>query len=272
MKKASVILAVCLSISLFIPSGCSNKTSESTWYHERMQETTEESIGLPTSTPKPTSTSTPIPTDTPTPSPTPVIVVEDAINESIEDHGRTLVHKVPMVSISNVDTTEANERMFNDIETTYSYRLSSEGDQYYGYVTDYKYYISDKFVSIVFMASAIEFDYGYSDVYNISIVDGTLVSGETFLYMIGEDPDDFFEAVRETYTNWGAEQSEQYNHSTMVDEMNERNLERASFEYVKPYIGEDGHLCFVGFVEALGGADWATLRFDAVEKNFIRGW
>ena len=272
MKKASVILAVCLSISLFIPSGCSNKTSESTWYHERVQETTEESIGLPTSTPKPTSTSTPIPTDTPTPSPAPVIVVEDAINESFEYYGRTFVHRVPMITISNVDTTAVNEKIFNDIESDYSYGLSSEGGEYYGFATDYKYYISDQFVSIVFRASNIEHDYGYTDVYNILIADGTLVSGETFISMIGEDPDDFFEAVRETYANWGAEQSEQYNHLTIVDEMNGRNIERASFDNVKPYIGEGGHLCFVGFVEALGGADWATLRFDAVEKNFIRGW
>ena len=60
--------------------------------------------------------------------------------------------------------------------------------------------------------------------------------------------------------------------SSVFDEMNERNINNASFDNVKPYIGEEGHLCFVGYVEAIGGSDQASLRCDAVEKNVIYGW
>ena len=197
-------MAVCLSISLLIPSGCSKGNNEGTWYHERMQETAED----PASTPNTTSTPTPVPisTNTPTPSPAPVITVDNAVDDTFGDHGYTYVHRVPMVSISNVDTTSVNDTMFHDIESNYPYGLLSEEDEYYGFETDYSYYISDQFISIIIKASAIEYDYGYIDVYNISIADGTLVSGETFITMLGEDPDAFFETVRETYANWGAEE------------------------------------------------------------------
>lgn len=266
MKKVSLITGFVVIAFALIFSGCGiTINTENTGIGEA--ETKKEAAVPPTSKPTNTSvpTATPVPTDTPTPIPAPIITVDDALAEAVELDKELVIYRLPKVNISTVDTTKANETIYNEIKDHYYYHYDEGTKELYGFIVDYEYCISDNFVSVLVSFSAMEYDYWGFKVYNISINDGSIVSGEEFLKRIGKDTDQFFDDVRETYANWW-----DANYSYLSQEysyMNEHNISRASFDNVEPYLSSDRHLCFVGYVECIGGADRSFICFDADAKQ-----
>ena len=268
MKKVSLIAGLVFISFALIFSGCG--TSNNTEYTgrgegETIKEATANPMPKPTDTPAPTATPVPTDTLTPTPSPAPVITVDDALAEAVERHKEIVIYRIPEVNISTVDTTEANETIYTDLKENYYYNYDKSTGELYGFIVDYEYCISDNFVSLLVSFSANDYDYWGFKIYNISIEDGSIVSGEEFLKRIGKDTDEFFDDVRETYANWW---DANYSYlSQEYDYMNEHNISRASFDNVEPYLSSDGHLCFVGYVECIGGADKSLICFDADAKQ-----
>ncbi len=262
MKRVSLIFGLIFISFTLIFTGCGMKTS--TEFTGRGEGgTAREAAATPT--PKPTNTPVPTDTPTPTPSPAPVITVDDALAEAVERNKELVIYRIPEVNISTADTTEANATIYNEFKDNYYYHNDERTGELHGFIVDYGYCISDTFVSILVNFSAIDYDYFGCKVYNISIKDGSIVSGEEFLKGIGKDIDEFFDDVRETYSNWW--EKNYYYLGSDYSYMNENNISNASFENVEPYLSSDGHLCFVGYVECLGGADKSLIIFDADEKQ-----
>lgn len=265
MKRVSLIIGLIFILFELIFTGCGKTIPEYTGRGEDVTENETSATQTPKNTATPTSTPVPTDTPTPTPSPAPIITVDDALVEAVERYHEVVLYRIPEVNISTVDTTEANETIFNEFKDHYYYHYSERSGDFYGFIVDYEYSISDNFVSVLLSFSAIEYDYWGFKVYNISIEDGSIVSGEEFLKKIGKDDDEFFDDVRETYVNWW-----EANYSYLNGEysyMNENNISKVSFENVEPYLSSDGHLCFVGYVECIGGADRSLVCFDADEKQ-----
>ncbi|MCR5340340.1 MAG: zinc ribbon domain-containing protein [Saccharofermentans sp.] len=187
------------------------------------------------------------------------VTVSDAVNETFSSKllGENTKFAYPEVSIRGKRTNTANNKIAKEIE---KYREGREGD----FAADYKYYVSEKVVSVV-----VEVCYVGSEdrpnikyfVYNISLSNGRLLNNDQTLRHYGTNGNAFKNRVEKVYDSYiktvnltKKEQRELYNDAHLAE----------------PFIGNKGHLCFATIIPKEDGDNEAVL-FDSSTKKVIPG-
>ncbi len=213
--------------------------------------TTEEST-VPTTTSAPASTKKTAKV---------TVKVVDAVKKTIKRNKDTYTYRIPKVIISNKSTSAANKKMM----TTLS-KINSK----YNKMT-YSYYIGKGIVSILISINKIDMFGADYKVFNLSIKTGKLISDKSVVKAYGTTDKKFFSMVKSTYKKVGGIMQ---NSSKLISQQcANRNVSRASYKYVHPYISSNGHLSFVGLVYYDGEAgfprDIRWFPFDAVKKKCL---
>lgn len=244
MKRRAIAVALVLLLTLGF-TACGKKAGS-------RPETS--SAKSETSTSASSETTTEETTEAMTAKPEPGITVTDAVDESFDVSGYKCAYKIPKVTIPGKNTDAVNSKIKNELT-----KYSREGDE--PYQLTYTYYIDEKIVSVLvnYQNSVIDADYGYL-AYNVAVSSGELIKDEDVVKLYGITDDKFFMMVRSTYEKAGGISTEV---GPEAEECVKQNLKRVSYKYIDPYFGRNGHLCFVGFVDYVGGAGEGTVCFDA---------
>ena len=176
------------------------------------------------------------------------IDVTDAFDGSFNIAGETYSFKIPKVTISGVNTDDANKTIRNYIEKEF------RKDEENAFDSDYKFFVGNKTVSIV--VSNMELfggDFVHEKVFNIDINTGNLISGSEIVKMSGMTDDEFFKKVKTIYTKY--DNKEIKNCATKSEKKYIKgNLKKISYKYIQPFFGDNGKLSFIGEVNCTGGA------------------
>lgn len=188
-----------------------------------------------------------------------IVTVSDAVNETFSSKllGENTRFAYPQVSISGKRTNTANNKIAKEIE---KYREDRKGD----FAADYKYYISEKVVSVVvevcYVGSGDRPDIKYF-VYNISLLSGRILNNDQTLKHCGTNEKAFKNRVEKFYDSYidkanltRAEQRELYNDAHLAE----------------PFIGDKGHICFAAVIPK-GDGDSEAVLFDLSAKEVIKG-
>ena len=245
MKRRAIAVALVLLLTLGFIAACGKKAGS-------RPETS--SAKSETSTLASSETTTEETTEAMTAKPEPGITVTDAVDESFDVSGYKCAYKIPKVTIPGKNTDAVNSKIKKELT-----KYSREGDE--PYQLTYTYYIDEKIVSVLvnYQNSVIDADYGYL-AYNVAVSSGELIKDEDVVKLYGITDDKFFMMVRSTYEKAGGISTEV---GPEAEECVKQNLKRVSYKYIDPYFGRNGHLCFVGFVDYVGGAGEGTVCFDA---------
>ena len=187
----------------------------------------------------------------------PKIKVTNAVNKKLDaaQYG-TYVFKIPKVSISGVNTDEANKTIKDDLMQYYGV----EGEPFEVTHTHY----SNKMFVVILVSMRKHHPYSQSRVYTISLKTGKIMIGSEIVNIYGITDKHFFKQVRTTYNKCsffgGGTKAEE-------DVLRHKNLKRVSFKYITPYISKEGHLCFVAYCDYFGINSPGYLRFDATAKK-----
>lgn len=271
MKKAlALILTAAAILSL---SACQSSlkpeannsisdTSFETTEEETTATSTSESVEFstveetPSSTPEETSGSTIIVT----PVPKPKVKVTNAVSKTFKNGGTKYKYQIPKVTISGKNTSAANKKMKKQL-SKYSYKGSEP------YAMKYRYFINNKIVSILVDIQNAVYDADMDCIaYNISVKTGKLIKDKAVLKLCGVSSKKFFKMVRSTYKKIGGIWTKT---GSEAKKCVKRNLKRVSFKHIDPYLGANGHLCFVGYVSYCGGMGEGNISFDAVKKKVV---
>jgi len=225
---------------------------------------TETAVPTETPTPTPSPTPTPEPTATPTPkptpTPTPVVKVTNAVNKKIKNDpyiGGTHNYKIPKVTISGKNMKSINNKILKNVK-----KYSTE------YTVGYTYYVDKNIVSIfVYINSEWDSPNGYHQVYNISVETGKLLNDSDVVKMWGSTDKKFFSTVKTLYLKLG----KRFNEGSDILDHN-----AVSYKSIDPYIGKNGHLCFVSHLDWIPPVGTDSVKFDtktkkihlSYEKNF----
>jgi len=199
---------------------------------------------------------------TPTAKPTakPKVKVSNAVSKESVISGKKHPYRIPKVSISTKNTDAANKKIKSELS---KYPLKGAGARQ----ITYSYHVTNKLVSILVRIS--DDDPQTPDnfkVYNIAISSGKLVKDGTVVKLAGKSTRKFYAIVKATYKKYKGGSSVP---AADAKKIQKANLKRYSYKYVDPYIGKDGHLCFIGSVKVYGGSGTANVPFDAVAKKSL---
>ena len=268
MKKAlALILTAAAMLSL---SACpASVKPEETFISDTSFETTKAPETTTTSTPEPVESSTveETPSSTPeetsgstiivTPVPKPKVKVTNAVSKTFKNGGTKYKYQIPKVTISGKSTSAANKKIKKQL-IKYSYKGSEP------YAMKYRYFINNKIVSILVHIQNAVYDADMDCIaYNISVKTGKLIKDKAVLKLCGISSKKFFKMVKSTYKKVGGIWLKT---GSEAKKCVKRNLKRVSFKHIDPYLGANGHLCFVGYVSYWGGMGEGNISFDAVKK------
>ena len=192
---------------------------------------------------------------TPTSKPKVKVKVSNAVNKTVTISGHKYSYKIPKVSITGKNTNAANKKIKSEL-SKYSCKGSNAREIVYSYHT------TGKLVSILVRVSNHKAGtFPVYKAYNISISSGKLVKDRDVVKLSGTTDKQFYSMLKTTFKN--------YRGGTSVPEADAKkiintNLKRVSYKYVDPYIGKNGHLCFVGYVACYGGTGAAYKPFDGI--------
>lgn len=195
-----------------------------------------------------------------TPTPKPKVKVSNAVNKTVTISGHKYSYKIPKVSITGKNTNAANKKIKSEL-SKYSYKGSNAREIVYTYHT------TGKLVSFLVRVSNHKAgQFPVYKAYNIAISSGKLVKDRDVVKLSGTTDKQFYSMLKTTFKN--------YNGGVSVPAANAKkiintNLKRVSYKYVDPYIGKNGHLCFVGYVACYGGSGAAYKPFDAITHKPI---
>ena len=196
-----------------------------------------EVTATPTPTPEPSySSELPGTSETTVPVVRPTVKVSDAVKKKVKNGDSKQYYRIPKVTISGKNMNSVNKKIKKTLAKAYSNDWYEMG---------YSSYIDDKIVSIVVQVQhtnwGTEFD---CRAFNISVATGKLISDGAVLKLYGTSKSKFISAVKKSIKKFGGGTSEASNkeRKTCI----KKNLKRASYKYVDPYINKNGHLCFVG--------------------------
>ena len=199
-------------------------------------------------------------TTAPKPTSKPKVRVSTAVDKISVIAGKKHPYKIPRVSISNKNTNAVNKKIKSELE---KFDLKGANAR----EITYSYNVNGKLVSIlVHISSNDTKPYDNYKVYNISISSGKLVKDSTAVKLAGSSHKKFYAKVKATYKNYKGGASVP---ASDANKIRKSNLKRTSYKYVDPYLGKNGHLCFVGSVKVYGGTGTAKVLFDTVKKNSI---
>ena len=203
----------------------------------------------------------PSPTPSPTPTPKPVIKVSSK-SSRLSDTTKwgTWELKYPQVSISGKNTDSLNSKIESDFKK-YDYNWKDDNSKPYN--SSFTYFIDDDVISILveIKHDSKYFKYLNYVVYNVSIETGNLMSDSDVVKKSGLNDKDFLFLVKKTYNQFEAGIS--WVNQPIKDRCKKANLERISYQYVKPYFSLRGDLCFVGYVDHAGKLKKGNLCFNA---------
>ena len=246
-------------------SGCLRRHMVTFLYKfDTMIKQSDKAQPIPTPVDKPTPTATP----TATPTPKPVVKVTDAFRKVYNINGEPTLYHYPKVSISGVDTSTVNSQLKKDLKVDLQY--DSDYKDWYGETVDYKYYITDNYISILAYLDDLETDFGDHKVYNISISTGEFVHGKELVAECGLTDEEFFDKVKEAFIKFGDGVNTT---GKSAEECIKENLNRLSYKYIKPFISSKGHLCFEGEITCIDHMQEAydTMLFDTANGKEIGG-
>ena len=182
---------------------------------------------------------------------------------SSSELGEGAVFRYPKVEIEGVKTDFANEEIESDMR---SYRRGDKEDKY---AADYTYFVSEKVVSVLIKVRKVSEEksiYVSKDteyfVYNISVETGKKLSNPMVVSKYGITQKYFFERVEDTYYEY-------FKTANLTEREEERLIENLSFSHIDPFIGEDGHLCFVVRIDKQHGPDEDAV-FDSDTKKLLK--
>lgn len=184
--------------------------------------------------------------------------VTDAVDRSFVFDGEKYSFKLPRITIADVNTDEINETIRTEIEKAYY-----EGENREVFDSKYKYFVNGNLVSILVSnmdLSGGEFE--YVKVFNIDALTGKIIAGNEIVKLAGMTDEVFFDKVKDLYIKFNKAQSRSNNLDEIDKLALKENLEQISYQFVQPYIGSNGKLCFVGDVFCTGGAGVAFENFE----------
>ena len=186
------------------------------------------------------------------------ILVTDAVNRSFKIDDEQYSFKIPMVTISGVNTDAANKTIRAEIDKAFY-----ENDKKENFDSDYEFFVGYKTVSILVSNTDLTGgEFVNVTVFNIDINTGKLISGTEVVKLSGMTDDAFFKKVKTIYTNFDNKEIKQCEDKFEKNYIKE-NMKKISFKYIQPYFGDNGKLCFVGEVNCTGGAGISFERFTA---------
>ena len=189
------------------------------------------------------------------------IKVTNAVNKTFKSDKIIYLFKIPKVTISGVDTSDANKRIK---DATYAYY---KGGNKKHYAASYKYFINKKTVSILVCVTRLaESDPTYVYVYNIKISSGKLISDGELVKLYGTTTKSFFSKVKSIYKKFNKAETKIGGGKEWTSE----NLKKVSYRYIHPYINSKGHLCFIGETNRSGGSGFGYTSFDLSSKKYIK--
>ena len=193
------------------------------------------------------------------------VSITDAVNRTFENgmFKEEVTFRYPEVSVvtnqNRKKKTEYIDRIERDI------RKYCEDENEGKYAADYSYYIDrKKMISIlVEVTSLSETPSSSFFVYNIYVNTGTVHNGYSLIHHINMSDKKFYQLVEETYINY-------FKTADLTEWEKERLLNHLSYEYLEPYIGEEGHLCFAVEIEKEDGSREGAI-FDTETKERLKG-
>lgn len=201
------------------------------------------------------------PVVTPTVTPAPKATVTSQVKKTFKKDGTNYKYEIPKVTIPGKNTSAVNKKIKKAL-SKYSYKGSEP------YAMKYTYYVNSKIVSILVNVynAVIESDNEYY-AYNISVKTGKLIKDKEVLKLYGVSSKKFLSMVKSTYKKggyWAGKGSE-------AKKNIKKSLKKVSYKYLDPYVGSNGHICFLGYVYYSGGAGEGYTPFDAVKKKQVNG-
>lgn len=164
------------------------------------------------------------------------VKVTDAVKKKVKYGDSKTYYRIPKVAISGKKMDSVNSKIKKELSKAYSSDWYEMG---------YQYYIDDKIVSIIVQIESTEVGTDFAcKAYNISIETGKLISDGDVLKLYGTTKSKFFSSVKKCINKFGGGTKEASNKERKY--CIKKNLKRASYKYVDPYINKNGHLCFVG--------------------------
>ena len=274
MKKVlvTILAAACVLSLTACPANVKPETSteettavtteetetETTTTEETTVETTETDPVETSSTEETTSSSETTPAVTPTVTPAPKATVTSQVKKTFKKDGTNYKYEIPKVTIPGKNTSAVNKKIKKAL-SKYSYKGSEP------YAMKYTYYVNSKIVSILVNVYDTEIDSSEYYAYNISVKTGKLIKDKEVLKLYGVSSKKFLSMVKSTYKKggyWAGKGSEAKKNIN-------KSLKKVSYKYLDPYVGSNGHLCFLGYVIYTGGAGEGYLPFDAVKKKQV---
>ena len=186
------------------------------------------------------------------------IKVTDAVNKPFAIAGETFNYKIPRVTISGVNTDNANAAIKAEIEKDFN------NDEEKAFDSNYEYFVGNKAVSIIVSNMDLQGgEFIYVKAYNVDINTGKLLTANEVVKLSGMTDEEFFGKVKDLYTEFDKNEIKKCGTNSEKNYIKE-NINKISYKFVLPYIGENGKLCFVGDVNCTGGAGVSFERFEVV--------
>lgn len=177
------------------------------------------------------------------------IEITDAVNRSFKIDDETFNFKIPKVTISGVNTDAANDTIKSEILKEFG---QEDEEDYFD--SNYKYFVGDKTVSLIVSNMDLNGGEFVTDkVYNIDINTGKLLTAGEVVKLSGMTDDAFFKKVKPLYTKFDNKEIKRCN-SKYEKNYVKKNMNKISYKYIQPYFGDNGKLCFIGYVNCTGGA------------------
>ena len=198
--------------------------------------------------------------DTAAPTAKPKVKVSSAVSKISYVGSAKLPYKIPQVSISGKNTDAVNKKIKSDLG-----KVPLKGSGARG--INYSYYANSKIVSIlVCISDNDKKTVNTYKAYNISVSTGKFVKDKEVIKLYGTTTKKFFAKVRTTYKKFGGGPSAP---GSVKKKLIKKNRKRVTYKHLEPYIGKNGHLCFIGYVEYYGGAGKGYRVFDATKRKLL---
>ena len=190
----------------------------------------------------------------------PKVKVSNAVSKTAVVGGAKLPYKIPKVTITGKNTDAVNKKMKSQLG-----KYDLKGDNARGIT--YSYHVSDKLISIlVHISDNDSTTVDTYKVYNIAVSTGKTVGDSTAVKLAGSSTKKFYAKVKATYKKFGGGSGAP---SAFAKKAKKQNLKRVSYKYLVPYVGKNGHLCFIGYVSYYGGEEKGYRVFDATSKKLL---